>query len=149
MIVFDVGAHYGVYALFFAQKVEPTGKVYAFEPVPETFVRLKENIALNNANNIVSVPFALLDRKGTAKISIADQLSSMFRLLTNQFVKVPMTTLDAFVAEQGIKRVDALKLDVEGAELYVIRSAHATTQQHKPIMMVEINFPALRAANTS
>jgi len=60
-----------------------------------------------------------------------------------------MTTLDAFIAEQGIKRVDALKLDVEGTELYVIRSAHATTQQHKPFMMVEINFPALKAANTS
>jgi len=81
--VFDVGAHYGVYALFFAQKVIPTGKVYAFEPVPETFAYLQENIFLNNDTNIVSIPFVLLDRKGSTKISIVDQSCSMFHLLTN------------------------------------------------------------------
>jgi len=149
MIVFDVGAHYGVYALFFAQKVGPTGKVYAFEPVPENFVCLKEHIALNNVTNIISVPLALSDRKGVTKISVARGLSSQFCFLAKQFVEVPMTTLDAFIAEQGIKQVDTLKLDVEGAELYVIRGAHETIQQHKPIMMVEINFTTLKAANTS
>ncbi len=149
MTVMDIGANIGVYALYFARKVGPNGRVYAFEPVPEYFERLKEHIALNNATNIVPVPLALFDRKGTVKMSVAEGASSIFCYSTDQFVEVPATTLDDFVAEQGIKRVDALKLDVEGAELKVIHGADKTIRQFKPVMMVELNEYTLRAAGTS
>ncbi|MFN3420989.1 MAG: FkbM family methyltransferase [Armatimonadota bacterium] len=149
MTVMDIGANIGVYALHFARKVGPNGKVYAFEPVPENFERLKEHIALNNATNIVPVPLALFDRKGTVKISVAEGASSIFCWSTDQFVEVPTTTLDEFVAEQGVMRVDALKLDVEGAELQVIHGADKTIRQFKPVMMVELNEYTLRAAGTS
>ena len=147
--VMDIGANTGVYALHFSRKVGTNGKVYAFEPVPEYFERLKEHIALNNATNIVPVPFALSDQKGTTKMSVAGGESSLFLYRTDQFVEVPVTTLDDFVAENGVDRVDAIKLDVEGAELKVIQGAEKTIQQFKPIMMVEINATTLKAAGTS
>lgn len=149
MTVMDIGANIGVYALHFARKVGPTGKVYAFEPVPEYFERLKEHITLNDTNNIVPFPFALADQKGKAKMSVASGDSSLFHHLTDRFIEVPMTTLDDFIAKQGIDRVDAIKLDVEGAELKVIHGADKTIRQFKPIMMVEINATTLQAAGTS
>jgi len=149
MTVLDIGANVGFYALHFARKVGPQGKVYAFEPIPEYFNRLKEHIVLNNATNIVPVPVALLDQKGVAKMSIASGDSSLFHHESDQFVDVPLTTLDNFVAENQIDRVDAIKLDVEGAELHVIRGADQTIRKFKPIMMVEINATTLKAAGTS
>lgn len=62
---------------------------------------------------------------------------------------MPLTTLDSFVTEKQIDRVDAIKLDVEGAELHVIRGADQTIRQFKPVMMVEINETTLKAAGTS
>ncbi|MCS7277581.1 MAG: FkbM family methyltransferase, partial [Aquificaceae bacterium] len=70
MTVLDIGANIGFYALHFARKVGPSGKVYAFEPVPEFFERLKEHIALNNMTNIFPIHVALSDQKGSAKMSV-------------------------------------------------------------------------------
>jgi hypothetical protein len=64
MTVMDVGANLGLYSLLISRAVGPSGKVYAFEPVPEIFARLKEHIALNNATNVIPVPIALSDEKG-------------------------------------------------------------------------------------
>lgn len=149
MTVFDVGANIGVYALRFARKVGPKGRVYAFEPVPDIFARLQGNIALNDVHNIVPVPMALSDQKGMAKISVAGPRSSLFRHQSQKFVEVTLTTLDEFVAEQGIERVDAIKLDVEGAELRVIRGADNTLRRDKPILMVEIQEATLKPAGTT
>ncbi len=149
MTVMDVGANIGVYALLAARTVGPTGKVYAFEPVPEIFTQLQEHIALNNATNIIPVPIALADKKGTAKMSVAGGMSSLFRHETSRFIEVPLERLDDFVAEQGIERVDAIKIDVEGAELAVIKGADKTLRQHKPLLMVEIQEATLKAAGTT
>ena len=70
MTVMDVGANLGLYSLLISRAIGPSGKVYAFEPVPEIFARLKEHIALNNATNVIPVPVALSDEKGTAKMSV-------------------------------------------------------------------------------
>lgn len=149
MTVMDIGANVGVYALRFARKVGPNGKVYAFEPVPEIFTRLQENITLNNTSNIIPVPIALSDRSGKAKMSVAEGLSSLFHHLTNQFVEVRLMTLDEFISEHQIDRVDAIKLDVEGAELQVIRGADQTIRHFKPVMMVEINATTLKSSGTT
>ncbi len=149
MVVFDVGANIGFYALHFARKVGPNGKVYAFEPVPEYFERLKQHINLNDVTNIIPVPIALSDQKGTAKMSVASGDSSLFHHESDRFIEVPLATLDEFMSEHQINCAHALKLDVEGAELHVIRGANHTIQNFKPIMMVELNATTLKAAGTS
>ena len=149
MTVMDVGANLGLYSLLISRAVGPSGKVYAFEPVPEIFARLKEHIALNNATNIVPVPIALSDEKGTVKMSVAGSRSSFFRHLSGKFVEVQVERLDDFVEREGIEKVDAIKIDVEGAELRVIRGADKTIRRDKPILMVEIQAATLQAAGTT
>lgn len=153
MTVLDIGANLGVYALYFARCVGQMGRVFAFEPVPTTFARLKEHIALNNAANIFPVPFALSDREGSMKMWV-DEIqhagSSFYvRSAESELLEVPVTTVDLFVQREGIKRVDAIKIDVEGAELAVIRGADRTLRRDKPLLMVEINEATLTAAGTT
>ena len=145
MTVMDVGANWGLYSLLISRAVGPSGKVYAFEPVPEIFARLKEHIALNNATNVIPVPIALLDEKGTAKMSVEGGRSSLFRHVSDEFVDVQVERLDDFVEQERIERVDAIKIDVEGAELKVIRGADKTIRRNKPTLMVEINLVTLQA----
>ena len=149
MTVMDVGANLGLYSLLASRAVGPSGKVYAFEPVPEIFTRLKEHIVLNNATNVIPVPIALSDEKGTVKMSVMRGESSFFRHLSEKFVEVQVERLDDFVEREGIERVDAIKIDVEGAELKVIRGADKTIRRYKPILMVEIQAATLQAAGTT
>ena len=149
MTVMDVGANLGLYSLLASRAVGPSGKVYAFEPVPEIFARLKEHIALNNAANVIPVPIALSNEKGVAKMSVRGSGSSFFRHLSNEFVEVQVERLDDFVEREGIERVDAIKIDVEGAELKVIRGADKTIRHNKPILMVEFNLFTLQAAGVT
>jgi FkbM family methyltransferase len=149
MTVMDVGANLGLYSLLISRAVGPSGKVYAFEPVPEIFARLKESIALNNATNVIPVPVALSDEKGKAKMSVKGGSSSLFRRVSDEFVEVQVERLDDFVEREKIERVDAIKIDVEGAELRVIRGADKTIRRDKPILMVEINPVTLPAAGTT
>ena len=149
MTVMDVGANWGLYSLLISRAVGPSGKVYAFEPVPEIFARLKEHIALSNATNVIPVPIALSDEKGTAKMSVKGGGSSLFRRVSDEFVEVQVERLDDFVELEKIERVDAIKIDVEGAELKVIRGADKTIRRDKPILMVEIQAATLQAAGTT
>jgi len=149
MVVMDVGANWGLYSLLISRAVGPSGKVYAFEPVPEIFARLKEHIALNNATNVIPVPIALLDEKGIAKMSVEGGRSSLFRHVSDEFVDVQVERLDDFVEQERIERVDAIKIDVEGAELKVIRGADKTIRRDKPILMVEVQAATLQAAGTT
>jgi FkbM family methyltransferase len=149
MTVMDVGAHVGFYSLLISRAVGPSGKVYAFEPVPEIFACLKERIALNNATNVIPVPIALSDEKGVAKMSIKGMSSSLFRRVSDEFVEVQVERLDDFVEREKIERVDAIKIDAEGAELKVIRGADKTIRRDKPILMVEIHAATLQAAGTT
>jgi FkbM family methyltransferase len=149
MTVMDVGANLGLYSLLISRAIGPSGKVYAFEPVPEIFARLKEHIALNNATNVIPVPIALSDEKGKAKMSVRGGESSLFRRVSDEFVEVQVERLDDFVEREKIERVDAIKIDVEGAELKVIRGADKTIRRDKPILMVEIQAATLQAAGTT
>ena len=160
MTVIDIGAHIGVYSLLMAKVVGPTGCVYAFEPVPQFYERLLANIALNEATNIKPFQIAISDESGEIEFFVSlphlfasfdEGGSSIFPYTPahSQSIKVLTETLDSFLERQGIERVDAIKIDVEGAELKVIRGADKTIRRYKPILMVEIQAATLQAAGTT
>jgi len=149
MTVMDVGANLGLYTLVISRAVGPSGKVYAFEPVPEIFARLQEHIAMNNATNVIPLQLALSDRKGTAKMFVKGGVSSLFVHVSDKIVEVQVERLDDFVEREGIERVDAIKIDVEGAELMVIRGADRIIRRDKPILMVEFHPATLQEAGTT
>lgn len=117
----DIGANIGAYSLFVAAKAGPGARILAVEPQPEVFSRLTFNIAQNPFGTIKAVACALADKPGelTLFIDPANRGESSVRILrssTGSTVRVPATTLLALVESEGYDRLDAIKLDVEGAE---------------------------------
>jgi FkbM family methyltransferase len=117
----DIGANIGAYSLFVAAKAGPSARILAVEPQPEVFARLAFNIAQNPFGTVKAVACALADKPGelTLFIDPTNRGESSVRILRSSAgttVRVPATTLLALVQSEGYERLDAIKLDVEGAE---------------------------------
>jgi FkbM family methyltransferase len=127
--VLDVGANIGPYALLFAQWVGPTGRVIAFEPAPDSVAGLREQLRLNDLSDRVEVvQSAVADVVGSASFE-SDGVSGSNAIVTAatgvRLITVATISIDAFCAGHGV-RPDVIKIDVEGAELDVLRGARHT-----------------------
>ncbi len=134
-VVFDIGAHIGWHSLILDRVLPPGARVYAFEPDPENFDLLRENLRRNDADRVVPVHSALSDEEGAAWLHRypAKNLGkhSLLPLHGGERVKVSTTTLDAFWRDEGLDgRVPRLiKLDVEGFEHQVLRGAEGALER--------------------
>jgi FkbM family methyltransferase len=155
MTFFDAGANEGIYAVFAAKRVGSGGTVWAFEPSPREFERLRSNLDLNGLDlpNVRLFPLALADRSGRAELTIADDEHAGQNTLgafayesvaAAQKHMVDLRRLDDLVAEQPPARIDVVKLDVEGAELLVLQGAASTLQRYRPIVLFEVSEASLR-----
>lgn len=117
----DIGANIGAYSLFVAARAGRSARILAVEPQPEIFARLAFNIAQNPFGTVKAVACALADKAGelTLFIDTVNRGESSVRILNSSnatAVKVPAMTLLSLVQGEGYDRIDAIKLDVEGAE---------------------------------
>jgi FkbM family methyltransferase len=117
----DIGANIGAYSLFVAARAGRGARILAVEPQPEIFARLAFNIAQNPFGTVKAVACALADKPGelTLFIDPTNRGESSVRILNSSAgtsVKVPAMTLLSLVEGEGYERIDAIKLDVEGAE---------------------------------
>lgn len=140
-VVLDIGANIGNHALAFSRHAQA---VYAFEPIPEIFQLLKENIAQNGLDHVHAVDRALSDGTGDAVIYVnrAGNLgSSSFYQRGHQSERQTIRRQrgDDALAELGLGRVDFIKLDVEGHELNVIQGLEATLGHCRPLVLMEWN----------
>jgi len=120
--VLDIGANIGVFAILQGKRLTQ-GRVYAFEPSPTTYARLRRNVSLNRLDNVETFPLALGDRNG--RVRFIDKPISLNSYVSTDAaqegaVEVEAQTLDAFVATRGIDRIDLMKIDTEGHELPVL-----------------------------
>ena len=135
-VVFDVGAHIGEISVLAARLCGPQGKVFAFEPVPESCARFRENVALNGCENIFLQPVAVAEYTGTVTMNVFPSQYSAWNSrgrpvytdvegvpVESTPIEVPATTLDEFRATHGIERIQFLKVDVEGHEHAVFGGA--------------------------
>lgn len=146
MTLVDVGANVGLFSMPAAKKIRDV-RVYAFEPSGWTYERLVKNAALNHAENVCAVHAALGDCVGEAKLQVnvarKDGLNTLGRPTRENFEtageeSVRVTTLDEFVRENGIGRVDAMKIATEGAELLVLRGAEQLLKREDaPLILYE------------
>jgi len=158
---FDIGANVGIYSVLLSQLCGSIGRVWAFEPVPDTYWRLRENLALNRCGNVIAVQSAVCEKDGTAQINLFDAhfsewnslgMPSMFdrdgsRISPRQSIDVPACTLDQFCASEKIERVNFLKVDVEGFELSVFRGAERLLKEHRvDYVCFEISQESLKGA---
>jgi FkbM family methyltransferase len=129
MTVVDIGAHIGLYTLLAAKRIGQEGKVIAFEPVPGNFQRLKRNIELNGWKNVVLEQYALSQIDGEATILLPDYANSGVPSIGTfqnhgewrEALRVRTSTLDSYVAAHSISRVDLVKMDIQGAEIWALQ----------------------------
>lgn len=142
----DIGACFGYHTVSSASRVGPAGQVYALEPQPDMFAALQNNLLGNELSNVRADHLALSDQAETLQLyRFADlgightSISSQGRKVS-QVISIPALTLDAYVEGRGIKNVTLIKLDVEGAELKILRGATGLLRASTPPMwIIEIN----------
>lgn len=153
MSFLDAGANEGLYTLFAAAKVGPSGRVYCFEPSQREFDRLQDNIRLNRLDWVESFRLALGDHPGQATLHVADFRHSGHNTLGSfrypqvrraACQPVEVVRLDDLCAEGKLGRVDVWKLDVEGSELAALRGGGSLLSSQRPILLFECSDGALR-----
>ena len=122
----DVGANVGWYALFVAAKAGPSSRILAVEPQPEIFDRLTFNIRQNPFGTVKAVACAVADKTGELTLFLDPNNrgeSSVKIVGSSQMdaIRVPAVTLLDLFTREGFSRVDAVKLDVEGAEDLILK----------------------------
>jgi FkbM family methyltransferase len=156
-MVVDAGANFGHYALTAANIVGSDGQVIAFEPHPKTFGLLAANAALLSTDNLRAIQAGLSDTSGEITL-YADAANpgghSFFEwnVRRSDGIKetVPVYSLDAFLQKElPGKRLDVLKMDVQGFEMNLLNGARETITNHKPSVLCEITPEALQRAGSS
>lgn len=120
-VFLDIGANVGAYALFVAALAGPGARILAVEPQPDIFDKLAFNIAQNPFGSIKAVACAVADKAGDMTLFVDPRNrgeSSLKVVGTNEgaSIRVPAVPLLDLVRGEGLTRIDAVKLDVEGAE---------------------------------
>ena len=158
MYVVDVGANAGVFTLIAARRVGATGKVFAFEPSPRDRARLLANVAANALRNVSVQPAALGRAPGKAVLQVSSAEHPGHNTIGgfaysaeagSGSVEVDVTSLDDFVRDRHLERLDLLKIDVEGSETTVLQGAEQTLRRFRPAIITEAYDPALRHLGTS
>jgi FkbM family methyltransferase len=152
MVVLDIGAYVGHYALLAARLVGPEGQVFAFECHPVSFRFLQHNIAINKRHApIVAVQRAVAHRSGVMPFFLRGGDTTMSSLWQSdrakETVEVECTTIDAMFADE---QIDVIKLDIEGGEIQALKGMERTLARAKRLVLfVECNPHALSAADGS
>jgi FkbM family methyltransferase len=132
--VIDVGANIGCFSLFAAYQVGAMGRVIAVEPNGETYRQLQRNIALNNLQNVLTMPLAVTGQSGVVQLHRHSNAlySSLYQSVDghanfDEIEEVPAVTFQQLLGGQGVERCNFLKLDCEGAEHEIIGGMSAET----------------------
>jgi FkbM family methyltransferase len=142
-VAVDVGANVGIFTIPLARAVGPDGAVWAFEPLPENLDRLGANLRENHLTNVRLLAAAASDADGTLSFNVADDSAygSTGDVLHGReavrSVTVSAVRLDVEWRRRGMPFVSVIKIDVEGAELAVLRGSHDVIGRCRPVLLVE------------
>jgi FkbM family methyltransferase len=144
-ICLDVGAHLGYSTILMSKLVGPKGRVISFEPMPETFLVLGENLLLNGLTNLDVQSSAVADHCGFIELlAPAGQDLSWTPSITGYSVgsnshslTVSLVTLDGFL-ERLERPPSVIKIDVEGGELAVLAGSCPMLTVVRPVLLIEV-----------
>lgn len=148
-VFYDVGANKGFFAVLGARLVGREGHVYAFEPFPSSAEAVESNAKLNEQSQVTVIQAAVADRPGRDRLLLEGESSLHFRLSsslsaqdnsTSDSISVEVISLDEFVAREGIRPPSLVKIDVEGAEVDVLKGMRQTIETHRPTVLCEVHW---------
>jgi FkbM family methyltransferase len=154
-VAVDAGAHIGYLSIHLAHIVTPTGHVYSFEPDPRAYATMVRSAEENRMPQVDPFPVALSARRGNMEFYLSPQLgwstaAGQSHLSDLRAITVETIPLDDLV-ESGkvLQPIRLVKLDVEGFEGEVLRGMRRILTRSRPILLVEVNAPMLRAHGDS
>jgi FkbM family methyltransferase len=152
-IVVDIGAHIGRYTIIASKRVGINGKVVAIEAHPDNFEMLNRNIKLNRLTSVISLNYAVYSKETKIKLYVPGEESgySVYNTIMSnragtedKFVQVNANTLDYLLQLNQIReeQINWIKIDVEGAELEVLKGAQNVLSKSKDIaLLIEVHGP--------
>ena len=149
-VFLDIGANAGYFSLLASRCVGESGKVLAVEPNPAMAKQLRQNTERNGLTNIAIAETACSDSIEVRDLYVGNAYntgnSSLSRdnLAWTKSVKVTCTTVDLLVETHHLQRVDLVKIDVEGAELQVLRGMSTTLRRLRPKIITELSPSLLK-----
>lgn len=144
-VVFDIGANIGFFSMLSASLAGPAGRVEAFEPVAPSAAAVLANGSLNGFSNIRLHQVAVAEDPGQARFCVPmDQSWAHLNLRgrhpnTDFELSVPLISIDSEIAEGRLPVPDVVKIDVEGAEVAVLRGMRKTLGAHAPVIICELH----------
>lgn len=155
MTVLDIGANVGQYTLLASSAVGPTGQVHSFEPVPATFARLQQHVELNQLTNVTLNQAALWMEETTLDLGLAEDQADNIGSYSVGDADVDQGKITArairlrdYAQDHDLDRLDLVKMDIEGAELFALKGGRALFDRFHPVILLEVNRAALRKLDT-
>lgn len=148
----DIGANVGCYTLIASKIVGQKGKVFAFEPSLRVHEQLTANIAMNAFQNIQVEKIALFNE--TSKLSLKLSSSANMGMSsvhahdeeTGEVEIVDAVKGDDYFLDKKIEKIDLLKMDIEGAELFALEGLQQTLRKYRPLLILEMADEILEKA---
>jgi len=143
MTVVDIGANIGYYVVISGKRVGKNGKVVAYEPEDVNFSFLEKNVKRNDFRNVLCRKEAISSEKGEMDFFLSEGNKGMHSLVnekgTKEKITVSVNTLDSSLSDLGIKKVDIIKMDIEGAEPLALLGMKETLSRERPILFIEFS----------
>lgn len=132
----DIGANIGHHTIIMSQCAGDTGKVFAYEPIPKISKQMGESLELNNIKNVTILSDALSNKEGNLALHLGTTnigASSLIGEGSDDTIAVSVKTLDQY----NYKKIDFIKIDVEGYEYNVLLGGEKTIKQSRPKIIFE------------
>ena len=140
--VIDAGGCWGDTSLYFATKVGEMGRIYSFEFIPANLEIFEKNISLNPHINhnvtLVKQPLWNISGKKIFYIDNGPGSKVSFNAIENPDGEIETITIDKYVEDNKIGKIDFIKMDIEGAELFALKGASNTIRQFNPKLAIAI-----------
>ena len=124
--IIDIGAGLGDFTAYAAQR-SPNGRVFAYEPFPESFALLQQNVALNKLRNVEAEPYAVAAKPGSLALNVGagEAVQHSTTQAGANTIEVQAITLQQIFDVHGLNRCDFLKMDIEGGEYAILQGMDA------------------------
>ncbi|HEV8286795.1 MAG TPA: FkbM family methyltransferase [Chitinophagaceae bacterium] len=159
-VVIDIGAHIGLFSVCASQLAGSSGRVYSFEPAPATHNLLLKTISINKKKGII-LPRkeGIGEKESTVFFNVSDIEGDNSNTIINyendrkdrnlKKIEINITSIDNFVQQNNITKVDFVKIDAEGYEYRVLKGGIRTLKSFKPFIILAVHPEAIRCNGDS
>ncbi len=149
-VIYDIGGYEGIFTLFFAQAAGKNGRVITFEPNPDNYNKIIENVKLNRFNNVEVWQMGVGKKRDKTTLVFhpsgpgsgsaqEDIKSQVLKRKGAKAIRVEIDSLDNLITTNNLPKPNFIKIDVEGLETDVLLGMVETIKKYNPKLYIEIH----------